>query len=258
MLDNFISYLTANKNKALVLLNLFFFLSITVFIGYAFSKNRFMVVEEDEAIYYNSARVFSETGSVRAFDCFDENTSKIGNSCWYGPMYSLLHGGIAKVVGLHKYSFLIFNLFCLALILLLVFRSGFTYTNKLLLSLGFLTSVPCLYYLFSYYPVTLDLLFSTVLILKLRKIYDKDLKNESVTGIKATFIAFILFFALFRVAIVFWVFGLLPFAKTKKQFIQTSLLSVGCVCVILTYIRLFNAPYHGFIMPVIFEHPFSP
>ena len=94
--------------------------------------------------------------------------------------------------------------------------------------------------------------------MQLKKIYDKDLKDEATTGIKSTFIALVLLFATFRVAIVFCVFGLLPFAKTKKQFVQTLLLSIGCLFLVLLYISFFNAAYHGFIMPVILEHPFSP
>src|ERR1700722_13462018 len=139
MLENYSDYFTIHKSKVLLRLNACFLFLLLLFVAYAFYRHRYFIVEEDEGIYYNSARLFSETSSIKAFDCIDENVSKIGGTCWYGPMYHLLHGSIDRVAGIHNYNFLVFNLVCLASIFLPVYRSRFTYNTKLLLYLSFFT-----------------------------------------------------------------------------------------------------------------------
>ncbi len=258
MLETYSNYLTTHKSKVLLRLNACFLFLLLLFVAYAFYKHRYFIVEEDEGIYYNNARLFSETGSVKAFDCIDENVSKVGGTNWYGPMYHILHGGITKIVGVHNYNFLVFNLLCLAGMFLLVYKSGFTYNTKLLLYLSFFAAFPYAYYLFSYYPVTLDLLFGLALALLLKKIHDSKHSGKQVNRTKALFICLILFFSLFRVSTVFWVFGLLPFTKTRKGFALTALLGVACLMSVLIFIRLFNASYHIVLFPLLLSNPFSP
>ncbi|MFN5370375.1 MAG: hypothetical protein ACK5B6_02835 [Bacteroidia bacterium] len=72
-------------------------------IFYAFrTGNGVRPTHEDDCIYFNSARLFYETGSLKAWGFIDSNVSLIGEYNWYGPGYGLLYGGISKIFSFHE------------------------------------------------------------------------------------------------------------------------------------------------------------
>ena len=113
-----------NKENTLKYAIAGFLLLFVVLVGYALLNGKYFAAEEDETIYYNCARLFSETGSVRATECNTENVAKVWQCNWYGPMYYLFYGGIAKIAGVHNYNFLLTNIACLILILVLLYNNN--------------------------------------------------------------------------------------------------------------------------------------
>ncbi|HWY98571.1 MAG TPA: hypothetical protein VNY36_05745, partial [Bacteroidia bacterium] len=216
-------------------------LMLGVLAGYAFYHGTYYIAEEDEEIYYNSARIFHETGSVRASECTEENISKIWGCNWYGPTYNVFYGLIAKVFGFHAYNFLIINIICLLLIALLIYRAEFNNETKMLIACMFLSLYAFAAYTFTFYPETIQLLFATILTLLLKNIYDKKEKGEQTTRLVAGFILLLLFFSLFRLTFSFWAFGLLAFTNTTKSFIKTFLIGVACFLFAYLYFQYFNA-----------------
>lgn len=170
------------KNKETLLK--FFIAGFTILllglVGYSFLHGKYFFAEEDEGIYYNAARTFAETSSARAADCNDESVSRIGQFDWYGPMYHIFYGSVAKIAGEHTYNFLVVNLICLAVIVLLVWRADFAKQTKLLITCAFLSAYPMIFYIFTLYPETLELLFAVILTLQLYRLH----KNYSVIGLK--------------------------------------------------------------------------
>lgn len=215
-----------------------FLLLFVVLVGYAFFNGKYFVAEEDETIYYNCARLFSETGSVRATECNTENVAKVWQCNWYGPMYYLFYGGIAKIAGIHNYNFLLTNIACLVLILLLILKADFSTEIKLLIICSFLTLYSMIGYVFTFYPETLEILFAVILTLKLKKIAIDTGSTRKI----ALYILLVMFFALFRVSTVFWVFGLLAFSQSRKDFFKKLGLSLACFLLIYLYLSYFNAP----------------
>jgi len=241
---------TANKEKYLRVLIGFYVLLLAVLIGYAFWHGNYHLSEEDETIYYNSARSFAETGSVRATDCNMEGVSKIAQCNWYGPMYNIFYGSIAKLVGVHDYNFLITNLILFLTIVVLIVRASFNTETKLLLIASLLALYPFIGYIFTFFPETLELLFAVVLTLQLKEIFEQPANNKRVVY----FIVLVLFFALFRVTTVFWIFGLLALSKTVPDFIKRLGIGIAGFLLIYIYIYYFNAPFFGGSMGYVASH----
>lgn len=208
------------------------------------------VAEEDETIYYNTTRSFAQTGSVRAVDCNTEDVSKIGQANWYGPMYSIFYGGIAKIIGLHTYNFLFINLLCFAGILLLVWRSVSDKEARYMLLASILALYPFISYLFTYFPETLELLFAVILSFKLHKIFTEDASGKRIIQ----FVLLVMFFALFRITSIFWVFGLLALSTSFKSFAKYTGVGVLCFLLINIYAHYFIAPAYGNSMAYLSTH----
>ncbi len=230
-------------------MQLVFFAALIVLIGYACWGGRYFVAEPDECTYYNSARLFNEAGSISAPIAVNEDVSPIGQCNWYGPMYPLLYGLITKVFGFHVYNFLVLNILCFLGAILVIYRSNFELQTKLLISTAFLSCYVFVVYIFQFYPEPLHLFFDTILILKLKKIYDKDLQGKPYSTDIGVYVLLILFFSLFRVTTVLWVFGLLAFAVTKKDWIRIASICIGVLFIVIMYMHYFNAPYVAGIIP---------
>ncbi|HTA83598.1 MAG TPA: hypothetical protein VK783_11705 [Bacteroidia bacterium] len=231
-----------NKEVALRYIIGLFTALLLILTAYSFLHNKYYVAGEDEVIYYNGAKLFSETGSIRATECNTEDVSKLGQCNWYGPMYNIFYGSIARVFGMHNYNFLIINLACFLSIVLLIAYSTLNQEVKLLIICSLLALHSVITYIFTFFPETLELLFSVILSLKL-----VDIATETKTKNKTilTYILLILFFSLFRVSTVFWVFGLLAFSKSVKDFLLKLGVGITCFILIYAYIVYFNAPFYG-------------
>jgi hypothetical protein len=239
-----------NKEKYLRLLIGVYALLLIGLIGYAFWHGTYHLAQEDESIYYNSARSFAETGSVRATNCNNEGVSRIAQCNWYGPMYNIFYGSIAKIFGVHNYNFLITNLILFLVVIVLIMRSSFITEIKLLLTASLLALYPAIGYIFTFFPETLELLFAVILTLQLKKIFDRPDNNQHISQ----YILLVMFFALFRVTTVFWVFGLLALSKSPTDFTKKLTIGLACFILIYIYIYFFNAPFFGGSMNYVMSH----
>src|SRR5579859_2848580 len=95
------NFVIKNKESSLVFFIIIFSLLLIGLTGYAFMHGSYYLAHEDETIFYNSARLFAQTGSVRAEDCINETVAKVWQCNWYGPMYSIFYGTIAKIAGVN-------------------------------------------------------------------------------------------------------------------------------------------------------------
>ncbi|HXP49736.1 MAG TPA: hypothetical protein VN922_07280, partial [Bacteroidia bacterium] len=234
-----------NPHKAIQLIFIVLVLAFAGLVFYACYDGRYFIMGEDETIYYNSTRIFNETSSVRAVSCINENVSKIWSCNWYGPVYNLFYGSIAKLVGFHIYNFIAINIACLLVIVVLIWRTNFSSLIKFVILSSFFSLFAFVKYSFNMYPETLQLLFAVILTLQLKKLFDKSNTNQSTRNETLVFIGTALFFSLFRVETVFWVFGLMAFSTSVKDLINRFSVGLVCFIVVFAYIKFFNAPFYA-------------
>ena len=86
-------------------------LLVTVLFFQSINKEEYFPSYEDELIYYNSAKLFNESNSLKSAFCLNEDRSYIGDFNWYGPFYHVIYGGTAKVFGFNNIFFIVFNYF---------------------------------------------------------------------------------------------------------------------------------------------------
>lgn len=250
------SFTTLINNRVLKAINVICLIGLSILIWKAFQRNQYFVAEPDECIYYNSARLFCETGSVSAPVAVNGQTSVIGQCDWYGPMYHLLYGGVAKLFGFSIYNFLIVNILCFIGILALVYTTAFDTETKLYITAAFMSSYVFIAYMFQLYPEPVNLLFDTSLVLLLKKIYDNQLKDIPNRKAIILYALLVLLFSTFRVSTVFWMFGLLAFSRSKNQLYGIVGLCLVTIGLVLVYMHYFNAPYEG-IFTDLFNGPFT-
>lgn len=75
----------------------------------AIAGDKYFVAHEDEVIYYGSAQVFAETGSLQAESCINEDVSPIGKFNWYGPGYNVVYGSLQQIIGQSNTLFIKFH-----------------------------------------------------------------------------------------------------------------------------------------------------
>src|ERR1700740_3548807 len=114
-----------NKELSLKILLILLMVPLVFLSAYVFNHGKYHLAQEDEATYYDGAKVFAETGYVRAARTNRETVSKIWQCDWYGPMYHIFYGTIDKIAGIHTYNFIITNLICFLIIVILVLKASF-------------------------------------------------------------------------------------------------------------------------------------
>jgi len=156
----------------------------------------------DEGIYYNSARLFNETYSLKAPEAIEENRSRLGEFNWYGPAYHLIYGSLAKIFGLGNKMFFSFHLtvFFIGILLLLIFP--ITNQDKGLLGTLFVCSHFFTPFIFTFFPETIHVTAAILLLYTFTKSF------ESSRYVK-WFLILVLLFILLRVTFVFWILGVL-------------------------------------------------
>jgi len=190
---------------------------------------------EDECTYYNSARLFYETNSLKAVSCINEQRSFIGQHNWYGPAFHLIYGLFAKIFGLNNYYFIIFHYLLFLVSLFLIFLLNLDKTKKLFFASIFLSTYVAYSFIFTYYPEAI-LIFITILLLVVHSNLDKSSKWLVV------FIFLILISSFIRITNVFWIFSILFVAKSNiSRKFRIAIIGVVFLCVIL-YMKLFTAP----------------
>jgi hypothetical protein len=198
-------------------------------------KGGYYPVYEDEMIYYNSAKLFMETNSTKAFTCINEQRSAVGEYNWYGPSYHIIYGGIAKLFGFNQNMFIVFNYILFILTISISFLINTTLRNKLLFTAILISSYSAFTYLFSYFPESLQI-FLTIILLVLYSRIDVSKKYYYA------FIGLVLLFSLIRYSTVFWIFSILFNENIKQTLRVRIILSFLVFSLVIIWFKFFTAP----------------
>lgn len=220
----------------------------------AVKGDRYFVAHEDEVIYYGSAKVFAETGSVQAESCITEDVSPVGQINWYGPGYSVVYGMLRLLFG-DGLSVTIWVHFALALLAVFatLLISGKPESN-LLAANAFFATTQFTVFIFSYFPETLHFFMATILAGVLVKIHETSGDEKRMLARwQMIYICLCLTFMLCRITMIFWLAGLIPLAANRKQLLHLVVLFIGGVLVALVYMKLFIAPAYASDMHKINE-----
>lgn len=211
---------------------------LVIFTYYALHDGKFFLSCENESLYYTSAKLFFETNSIKAAFCVNEDVSKILQTNWYGPFYHIFYGGIAKIFGFNNYFFLIVHLVLILFSIYILFRLNISLEKRILILVAFLSAPGTFSYIFTYFPESLHLFFSVILVFLLTKIYQQPEVRKYII----LFVVFVLFFTLFRITSIFWLIGIMPFSKNKKELAVYTAVLVGGIIFAVLYMRFFTAP----------------
>ena len=232
-----------NKELSLKILLILLMVPLVFLSAYVFNHGKYHLAQEDEATYYDGAKVFAETGYVRAARTNRETVSKIWQCDWYGPMYHIFYGTIDKISGIHTYNFIITNLICFLIIVILVLKASFALEQKLLIICSFLILPTVTGFIFTYFPETPQLLFAAILTLQLKGLYSINPSDSSYRRKYLFYVLLVIFFSLFRITSVFWILGLLPLTTSRKDFLKKTALCLVSIGIIFLYMSFFNAAY---------------
>lgn len=221
------------------------------FIIYVLFNGQYSFVHDDEFNYVAAAKLFSETGSVRAPLCMLEEASKIFGANWYGISYNILYGTIYLVFGEHSFIFIIINIIFIILCFLLIFKSSISSYNKIFALEMLLLSYPVMIYTFMFFPEILHIFLALIQFIFLFRIYQIHSSGGNYRRTILLFIVLSVVFSMFRVTSVFWIAGILPFCKNKKQFFFLVFAFIAAVAIVMAYMHYFIAPAFVYSMGAI-------
>jgi hypothetical protein len=227
-----------NKRQIPLLLKTYIiciFLFVSILFIIRMIRKDIYICHEDEMIYYNSAKLFYETNSLKAGFCINENRSSVGEFNWYGPGYAFIYGSVAKMFGFTNYFFVAFHYALFILCLLIIWKFPFNKIKRLLFLAIFLSTYASFSYIFTYFPEELNLFFSLLLLL----LYAKIKTNKYIL---IYYVILIITFSLVRVSFIFWIFTIFFIKDSPLKKIFSVILSLLLLLFILVYIKLFNAP----------------
>lgn len=208
----------------------------------AIAGDQYFVAHEDEVIYYGSAQVFAETGSLQAESCINEDVSPIGKFNWYGPGYNAVYGFLLRIAGPSNALFIKFHFVLAVLTIVVILWLNLPWESKLLTASILLTTEQLTCYIFSYFPETLHLFFSATLVLVLLPLYGKQNDDRSGRLWLVLFIFLVVIFSLCRVTTIFWLAALLPLGSSWRKRVPYLVIFIFGITGSIFYLRYFIAP----------------
>ena len=213
--------------------------SFLVFVLWYVMGQGYMPFNEDESIFYNSGRLFYETGSIKGFNCVDEKFSIVFSANWYGIMYNIFYGGIAKITGFNNSYFIWINIVSVILSVPFILMLAPDGNKRFLMLAAFFMFFMVPGYCFTYFPEAPNIFFGIVLTFLLFGIA----KNEEAAGLKILYALLCFLFALFRVTWIFWLIGLLPFMNNFARRILYIVFTLTAIGLAFLYVQYCSAPY---------------
>lgn len=232
------------KSQRLLLLKVLIALQIS-FLTFLFfravSDNRYYLAYEDEVINYCSAKVFSETGSVRAEGCITEDVSRIGQMNWYGPGYAVMYGASQDFFGEDPTLFIKIHFVLALLSITIIFFIPSSLESRLLFCSALLFTEQFTGYIFTYFPESIHLFFAIIFILLITLIYQaKDVRKRNLYV--TIFIGLVFAVVLLRSTAIFWLTSLIGLSQTRKMMISMIIVFLVGLGITLLYMRYFTAP----------------
>jgi hypothetical protein len=193
---------------------------------------------QDDTIYFNAARQFSDNQTMYGSTIINFEYSKIGEFNWYGPGYHLMYGIPSIIFGFNdgKTSLLLHVFLWTIIIALLMHKFP---KHRLTLCILMIAS-PFYYYHFNFYPVIVNTFFTTISFLIMVKITEDKEKNK--LSLILSFIFSILFGAFLRITHVFSFALLYCRAITKRKFLLLSVCFILLIGLTWLYQTYFCAP----------------
>lgn len=228
------------KYKLLVLaLKIYIILIICFVVGvffYIMVEGEYFPTYEDEIYLVTSTQQYFETNSTKATFTINESLSVIGEYNYYGPGYNIIYGVLAKIFGYNLLFFIVFHFISFLITIFLLWQLPFNKIKSLFLICIYISTYVAFTFIFTYYPETLNLLLSIILLMVFLKIKKNSNKNLVL------FIILIFIFSLIRITHVFWIISILVFANNKNKKIWYFIICLGMFFLIILYMRLFTAP----------------
>lgn len=232
------------KSVHLLILKVLLVIQVALLAGWFFnatSDGKYFLFRDDEVINYTSAKLYAQTGVLRAGSCINEDVSAIGEFNWYGPGYQFIYGSAVKLFGDHSTLFIQLHFtFALMTLLLIYFFPG-EILGKLFFANALAFSWQFTAYVFTYFPESLNLLLTVVLLLVLLKIHSTEV-NRDRQRLMVLYIVLVLLFMLCRVTFIFWLSGLIGFATSRRQAIYLTAIFATGLLFALIYMKIFTAP----------------
>lgn len=202
------------------------------------SDSNYFMCYQDEVINFNSARSFYETNNLKAVNSISERRSEIGEFNWYGPGYSLIYGTIFKIFGFKSSMFIYFNLFLFFINLLIIYLFNVTNIIKILFATIFLCSYVSFSFVFTYYPESLIITLTLILLMFYSKIDISSTFNKYLLW----FVLLVVLFSFIRITFIFFIFSLVVFIKSKKDLYKFLVLISLIFSSAIIFIKLYTAP----------------
>jgi hypothetical protein len=175
--------------------------------------NNYLPVWSDEFFYYKNASSFFYTGTLRAALTFNGSGSRLLGADAHGFAYPLLNGCIAKIFGWNNLNFVYTNLFFVFAALIIVWiQKTITSIQKILITVLVLLFPFFTLYGFTYMQESIHIFFAVTCSTVIYNINKKQKRKYYIL-----FIALVLTASLFRPSWLFWLIGLIPFARGKFQ-----------------------------------------
>jgi hypothetical protein len=238
------------KNK----IEISFWLILMLLIGFNYSQllsgvtSVYHPVWSDELFYYLNTYSFFQCNSLQAAFTFKGTGSILFGADAHGFTYPLLNGLFSKAVGWSNLNFILLNFIFLATIILIICLIKSITVNQKLNTIAFVLLFPFLpLYAFTYMQEVIHLLVAVSLSVLFYNISKKGLTNASIIYI----VLIVLLAGIFRSLWLFWLIGLIPFAKSKQQLYFFLFLFIFVGISSLVYNKYLLEPVPNYFLSII-------
>ncbi|TAE74310.1 MAG: hypothetical protein EAZ85_04880 [Bacteroidetes bacterium] len=205
-------------------------------------------VWSDEFFYYINSCSFVENNTLKAALTYSGEGSVIFGADVHGFGYPLLHGCIGKIFGWHNLNFIRLNFVFLVFSIFVIWQvKSIIFKQKLWISIYILLFPFFPLYAFTYMQEIIHVFVAIILSVCIYLINNKEKNNTYIFF----FILIIFIAGVFRGLWFFWLIGLIPLAKNKKQMIFYSLLFLLGIIISLVITKLFTEPVPNYFSSVI-------
>ena len=198
--------------------------------------------DDDEYVYYNSARLFCHTTSIQAPDADSEDVSVFFSTNWYGGIYHLFYGLPAKVIGPDASNFFLIHVGLILISVIIIYR---LYRDKRAASwivFGWLSVNMTIPMAYTFYPETLQTVMGVGLTcLIIRTVGEQDDRRRMLC--RRLLAGLLLVAVILRPTWAIWSLALLPLSRSRRELVVSSVVVVTTFAWAVIYSRLFCAEY---------------
>lgn len=245
-----LTYQSLTNNRSQIILLSIASIAWLFFYSYFFVQisEGIMPFWNDEYGYFLDAQSFALNDHWVSATLMNNELSGWGEFGTHGPGYFIIYGAWLKLFPDSQHlAFPYLHLSTLFIgSLILWFSIDKSDYKRWLMILLFVSNAVFAILTYTYMVETIQGLFSIIMGLLLLKIYERPKQQPSQL---ALYIILIFILSIIRATWVFWLVGLLPLAKTMRQFIINTILCILGICVGFVLFKLSHAPYPAGFLP---------